>query len=332
MEEIILTGIKPTGKIHIGNYFGAVKPAIDLAKQQNAKAMFFIADYHALNYLKDKNKFSEYTFDLAATWLACGLDESNLFFYRQSDIPEIFEINWILSNVTPKGLMNRAHAYKSLAEENIKNGKEVDDGINMGLFNYPILMAADILSMKAKFVPVGEDQKQHVEITREIARIFNNLYGETFILPEEKINKNVGLVLGLDGRKMSKSYNNTIELFCSEEELRKKINKIVTDSSNPNDPKNTDCLIFKIFSLFANDNQRKEMEKRFKEGISWGDVKKITFQTANDYIKPMREKYMFYKNNPNKVEEILRKGCEEARNIAKIILNKVRQNIGKYNF
>ena len=206
MNETILTGIKPTGKLHIGNYFGAIKPALELAKERQGSTMFFIADYHALNFLKDREKFKEYTYDVAATWLACGLDDENLVFYRQSDVPEIFELNWILSNITPKGLMNRAHAYKAIVENNLSEGKESDDGVNMGLYNYPILMTADILAMNSTYVPVGDDQKQHVEIAREIARIFNNTYGETFILPKEIISKNVGTIPGLDGRKMSKSY------------------------------------------------------------------------------------------------------------------------------
>ena len=332
MNDTILTGIKPTGKLHIGNYFGAIKPALELAKERNGDTMFFIADYHALNFLKDKEKFREYTYDAAATWLACGLDEGNFVFYRQSDVPEIFELNWILSNVTPKGLMNRAHAYKAVVENNLQDGKECDDGVNMGLYNYPILMTADILAMNSTHVPVGDDQKQHVEIAREIARIFNKTYGETFVLPKEMISKNVGTIPGLDGRKMSKSYNNTITLFCDEQELKKKINKIVTDSSLPDEPKSTDCYIFKIYSLFANQSQIDEMKNRFEQGISWGEVKKETFELANSYLRDMREKYNYYLAHPEIIESFLEKGAIFARKKASEVLKKVRENIGKTNF
>lgn len=329
MENIILTGIKPTGIVHIGNYFGAIKPALELIKEKEGKAMFFLADYHALNYMKDPKLFNTYVYDLAATWLACGLDEEDVVFYRQSDVSEIFELNWILSNITPKGLMNRAHAYKAVVEASVQEGLEPDAKVNMGLFNYPILMAADILAMGSTHVPVGEDQKQHVEITREIARMFNKTYGQTFVLPEVEIKKTVGNLPGLDGRKMSKSYNNTIPLFCNENELRKKINRIVTDSSLPTEPKSTDCLIFKIFSLFANETEQKAMAEKFANGISWGEAKKETFEVANAYLKDMREKYLYYISNKDKIEEILKKGAEKAREIASRILKDVRQKIGK---
>lgn len=329
MNNIILTGIKPTGKLHIGNYFGAIKPGIELVDKLGGQALFFIADYHALNTIKDKNLFKEYTYDVAATWLACGLDKKDIIFYRQSDIPEIFELNWMLSNITPKGLMNRAHAYKASVDENLKNNEDADVGINMGLYNYPILMAADILTMQTKLVPVGEDQKQHVEIAREIARIFNNTYENCLTLPEVEIKKGVGTIPGLDGRKMSKSYNNTIILFSDENTLKKQINKIVTDSSDPDAPKSIDCYLFRIFELFANKDQVEEMKKQFKKGISWGEVKKKVFEMANNYLKPMREKYNFYLSNKDKIDEILKQGAERARKIAQETLIKVRKCIGK---
>lgn len=329
MNNIILTGIKPTGKLHIGNYFGAIKPGIELVDKLGGQALFFIADYHALNTIKNKTLFKEYSYDAAATWLACGLDKKDIIFYRQSDIPEIFELNWILSNSTPKGLMNRAHAYKAAIDENIKNGEDTDAGINMGLYNYPILMAADILTMQTKLVPVGEDQKQHVEIAREIARIFNNTYENCLVIPEVKIKQGVGTIPGLDGRKMSKSYNNTIALFSDENTLKKQINRIVTDSSDPNAPKSTDCYLFRIFELFANKEQIEEMKTQFKKGISWGEVKKKVFEIANSYLKPMREKYNYYLSNKEKIDEILQQGAERARKIAKETLIKVRKCIGK---
>lgn len=329
MENTILTGIKPTGKLHIGNYFGAIKPGIELVDDLKGKALFFIADYHALNFLKDKDLFNEYTYDAAATWLACGLDQKNVIFYRQSDVPEIFELNWILSNVTPKGLMNRAHAYKAMVDENIKNNEDPDSKVNMGLYNYPILMAADILAMQTNLVPIGEDQKQHVEIAREIGRIFNNTYGECFTLPNEIIKEGVGLIPGLDGRKMSKSYKNTITLFSDENALKKQINKIVTDSTLPGEPKSTNCYIFRIYELFASKKQIQEMKKKFEKGISWGEVKKELFEVANQYLAPMREKYNYYLSHKEKIEEILEDGAQKARKIACETLKKIRINIGK---
>lgn len=331
MNKRILTGIKPTGKLHIGNYFGAIKPGLELVDNMNAEALLFIADYHALNFIRDAKKFADYTYDIAATWLACGLDERDVVFYRQSDVPEIFELNWILSNITPKGLMNRAHGYKASVEENLNKSLEQDAGINMGLYNYPILMAADILAMKSEFVPVGEDQKQHIEIAREIARVFNHVYGECFILPNEIIKDGLGTIPGFDGRKMSKSYNNTITLFSDEKTLKKQINKIVTDSSSPDSPKSTDCFIFKIYQLFANKEQVEEMKNKFAKGISWGEVKKITFEIANKYIAPMREKYFYYLNNRNEIEKILENGAKKARRIAQQTLKDVRIRIGKTN-
>ena len=244
-------------------------------------------------------------------------------------MPEIFELNWILSNITPKGLMNRAHGYKAAVEENLKNNIEQDAGINMGFYNYPILMAADILSMQTELVPVGADQKQHIEITKEIARIFNYTYGEGFISPEEVIKKDVGSVPGLDGRKMSKSYNNTITLFSDEKTLQKQINKIITDSSAPDEPKSTDCFLFKVYELFADEKQIAEMKKKFEKGISWGEVKKSTFEIANKQISPMREKYNYYLNNPDKIDEILIQGAKKAREIAQKTLESVRLKIGK---
>ncbi|MDD4110965.1 MAG: tryptophan--tRNA ligase [Clostridia bacterium] len=329
MKKIILTGIKPTGTMHLGNYFGAIKPALELIDKLEGQALFFVADYHALNTVKNKETFRENFYDLAATWLACGLDKKNVIFYRQSDIPEIFELNWILSNVTPKGLMNRAHAYKATVDENLKNGEEQDSGINMGLYNYPILMAADILAMQTDIVPVGEDQKQHVEIAREIARIFDNTYGECLTLPNLFIKEGVGTIPGIDGRKMSKSYNNVIPLFSDENTLKKCINKIVTDSSLQTDPKPVDCYLFKIYELFASQKQIDFMKKRFAQGISWGEVKKEVFEVANDYLKEMREKYNYYLNNRKKIDEILVEGSEKARKIAGETLKIVRERIGK---
>ena len=215
MKQIILTGVKPTGTPHIGNYLGAIKQAIDLSKNDEYSTYYFIADYHALNSLKTREEMRRYTKEVACTWLACGLDPEKVVFYRQSEIHETTELCWILMNVTPKGLMDRAHAYKACVQANVENGKDADDGVNMGLYNYPILMAADILLFNTKFVPVGLDQKQHCEMARDIAKYFNKKYGYTFVVPQEKIQEKTATLLGLDGRKMSKSYGNQIPLFCS---------------------------------------------------------------------------------------------------------------------
>lgn len=221
MKKTILTGIKPTGQVHLGNYMGAIKPALKLAQVQEYQAAYFVADYHALTKTHDAEEFRQLSYGIAATWLALGLDPEKAIFYRQSDVPEIFELNWVLSCFSPKGLMNRAHAYKSMVDSNQGSGKDADLGVNMGLFNYPILMAADILMFKTNIVPVGKDQIQHVEIVRDIAEHFNNNYGKTFILPEYQIQEDTAVLPGLDGRKMSKSYNNTIPLFTEQKNSKK---------------------------------------------------------------------------------------------------------------
>ena len=279
----VLTGIKPTGYAHLGNYFGAIKPAIELSKDENYECFYFIADYHALTTLKTKDEMKEYFYNIACTWLACGLDPNRVIFYRQSDIKEVFEINWILCNVTPKGLMNRAHAYKAIVENNEQNNLDRDANVNMGLYNYPILMASDILSFGADLVPVGLDQKQHIEIARDIAMAFNKKYQEVFNIPDCYIQENNNTLVGLDGRKMSKSYNNTIQLFTDEKELKKKINKIVTDSKLPGEPKDVNCTINKLYKLFVDENRAKDFEQKLKDGLSWGEAKNMLFEVANNY-------------------------------------------------
>lgn len=322
----VITGIKPTGNLHIGNYFGAMKPLFEMSKEY--QTLFFIADYHALNYIKSAQELKDYTLKLAASYLACGLDPEKIIFFRQSDIPEVFELNWIISNVTPKGLLNRAHAYKAIVEENTQNGVDKDSGVNMGLYNYPILMAADILLYNIKYVPVGLDQKQHCEIARDIAQMFNSRYGETFVLPEPKIDKEIAVIPGLDGRKMSKSYNNTIELFCDEKTLQKTVNKIVTDSRLPGEPKDEDNSLARLYKLFATKEDYKDFAKELKEGLAWGEAKKKLFELMNNYIKPMRDKYNYYLTNPKEIEKILSLGAQKAREIAKETILKVRKKIG----
>lgn len=328
MKKIILTGIKPTGTPHIGNYFGAIKQAIEKSNNEELESFYFIADYHSLNSLKTKDELKQYTKELACTWLACGLDPNKVMFYRQSRIPEITELCWILMNVTPKGLINRAHAYKAKVQANLDINQDADEGINMGLYNYPILMAADILMFNTSFVPVGLDQKQHVEMARDIAKYFNNKYGKVFTIPEEVIEENTATLVGLDGRKMSKSYGNTIKLFCSSSELQKTINRVVTDSRLPGEPKDLDCTIYKLYELFASKEEAKEFGDKLLAGLSWGEAKKELFMVMDKFLSPMREKYDYYYNNFNEVEKMLESCEEKVRVIAKETLLKVRKLVG----
>lgn len=328
MKQIALTGIKPTGELHLGNYFGAIKPAIEMNETEDFDNYYFIADHHALNSLKDRNEMINYTRQLACGWLACGLDKQNIKFYRQSRIPEVMELCWILMNVTPKGLMDRAHAYKACVQANAELGKDADDGVNMGLYNYPILMAADILLCNAKFVPVGSDQKQHVEMARDIAKYFNKKYGSCLVVPQEKIKENVAVLEGLDGRKMSKSYGNQIPLFCDETKLKKLIMSIKTDSSLPNEPKSTNCTVFNYYKLVASAKETELMAKRFAEGISWAEAKTMLFEAMNNYLKPMREKYNYYMEHYDEVEKILEQSEEKVRKVAKDTLTRVRIAVG----
>lgn len=328
MNKVALTGIKPTGIPHIGNYFGAIKPAIELANNPELDCYYFIADYHALNYIKTKDELISLTREVACTWLACGLDPNKIVLYKQSDLPQVTELNWLLCNVTSKGLMNRAHAYKALVEKSLSNGDDPDALVNMGLFNYPILMAADILLFNTKFVPVGQDQKQHVEMARDIAKAFNKRYGFTFVVPTDLITKGVETISGLDGRKMSKSYNNTIPLFCSETQLKKYIAGIKTDSSAPLEPKSTDSAVFNLYKLFATKEQEEQFAQKFATGISWADAKAELFSVVNNYLSPMREKYNYYMQNYHIVEQILRDGASRARVVADETIKRVRENMG----
>ncbi len=328
MKPIYLTGIKPTGTPHIGNYFGAIKQAIEFSNNPEIESYYFIADYHALNSLKSKDEMQTYFKELACTWLACGLDPKKVVFYRQSQIPETTELCWILNNVTPKGLMNRAHAYKACIEANVAAGKDTDDGVNMGLYNYPILMAADILLFNTKFVPVGADQKQHVEMARDIAKAFNKKYGYTLVVPTEVIKESVATIPGLDGRKMSKSYGNQVPLFCDETALKKFIMSIKTDSSLPTEPKSTDCTLFDYFKLFASESELEEMKNRFATGIGWAEAKTKLFEVANNYLMPMRDKYNYYMEHFDEVIKILEDGEAKARAIAKETIKRVRDAVG----
>lgn len=328
MKKRILTGIKPTGYAHLGNYFGAIKPAIELSKNEEFECYYFIADYHALTTLENKEEMQEYFYNIACTWLACGLDPEKVVFYRQSDIKEDFELNWILANVTPKGLMNRAHAYKAMVEKNESEGVDRDDGVNMGLYNYPILMAADILLFDTDLVPVGLDQKQHIEIARDIAHNFNVKYGKSLKEPKEYIDDDNKTLVGLDGRKMSKSYNNTIRLFTDEKTLKKSIMRIVTDSRLPGEAKDKDCTVNKLFKLFVDKEEAEKFENELLAGLAWGEAKNRLFEVANRYIAPMREKFLYYMNHKDEVDKILDAGALKAEKVAKEVLYRVRKAIG----
>ncbi|WP_201713945.1 tryptophan--tRNA ligase [Rossellomorea arthrocnemi] len=332
MNKQVLTGIKPTGRIHLGNYIGAIKPALQLAEKQSCDTAYFVADYHGLTKIHDKQEMKELSYGVAAAWLALGLNPDRAIFYRQSDVPEIFELSWILACYAPKGLMNRAHAYKSLVEENKESGKEVDAGVNMGLFTYPILMAADILLFQTEIVPVGKDQIQHVEIARDIAENFNKQYGEIFVIPEYVIQEETAVLPGLDGRKMSKSYNNTIPLFEEPKKLQKLINKIKTDSSPPEEPKDPDSsVIFALYKEFATSGQIKEMRRRFQAGIGWGEAKKELFQVMNSFVEEPRNRYNELMSNPEDIDFILDKGAERARNKILPFMREIKENIGLYH-
>ena len=329
-QEIYLTGITTTGTPHIGNYVGAIRPGIAASKDPHKKNFYFLADYHALAKNEDPDKISQSTLEIAAAWMALGLDTDHATFYRQSDLPEIPELTWVLTSMTAKGLMNRAHSYKAVVQANVEGGdKDPDKGITMALYSYPILMAADILMFKATKVPVGRDQKQHVEMARDIAQRFNHHYGDVLVLPEPVIDEHTGVLSGLDGRKMSKSYNNTIPLFAPEKSLRKLIMKIKTNSLEPGEPKDTEgSTIFDVYKAFATPAETAEVEKLYAEGIAWGQMKKKLFEYINDHIKPAREEYERLIADPAIVEAELRKGAEKAREISAPYMAQIRKAVG----
>lgn len=329
-KSIVLTGITTTGTPHLGNYAGAIRPAIAASKDDDVRPFYFLADYHALIKCNEPDRVKQSSREIAATWLALGLDTSNAVFYRQSDVPEILELTWMLTCVTAKGLMNRAHAYKAAVAENEEaGGVDPDKGITMGLFSYPILMAADILMFNAHKVPVGKDQIQHIEMARDIAGRFNHLYGEHFVLPEAVVDDNAATLLGMDGRKMSKSYNNTIPLFETEKKLRKLINKIKTNSQEPGEPKDpSGCTLFAIYQAFSNQHEVEEIRQRYAEGIGWGEMKKILFEKINDEISPARERYEALMQAPEHIEEQLQEGAKKAREISAPFIATLREAVG----
>ena len=325
----ILTGITTSGSPHLGNYVGAIKPSLEKIKESK-KSFLFLADYHSLIKQQDPLLTHKSSLEIASAWLACGLNPKETCFYRQSKIPQIMELNWILSNATSKGLLNRAHAYKAAQDLNSKKKvKDLDKGITAGLFNYPVLMAADILIFHADTVPVGSDQKQHIEMTRDIAARFNYLYGETFKIPEAYISKNIPLLLGTDGRKMSKSYKNSIELFSEEKALKKSLNQIVTDSLMPGEPKETkNSVLYNYFQAFATETYLKEVNIMFSNGKGWGELKSDLFNLINTELKDSREKYFYFLNNADEVEDILKEGEIQASLLAEKKLIDVRNKIG----
>lgn len=329
-KSTILTGITTTGTPHLGNYVGAIRPAIEASKDANADPFYFLADYHALIKCNDPKKVRHSSLEIAATWLALGLDTDNATFYRQSDVPEIMELTWMLTCVTSKGLMNRSHAYKAVVADNESTtNTDPDKGITMGLFSYPVLMAADILMFNAHKVPVGKDQIQHIEMARDIAARFNHIYGHHFTLPEAVVGDNAATLLGLDGRKMSKSYQNTIPLFSPEKKLKKLINKIKTNSLEPGEPKETtDCTLFSTYQAFANENEVTDIREQYKAGIAWGEMKKVLFEKINEHITPARERYDALIQDSEYIEQQLQKGAEKARAISTPFLLELRQAVG----
>ena len=324
-EQIVLTGIKPTGTPHMGNYIGALHPLIEMAKTR--KTFVFIADLHALNIIHDPNQIRQHTYEIAAILLALGLNLENATLFRQSDIVQVSQLSTMLMNVTPKGLMNRAHSYKAAVEKNMASGADVDAGVNMGLYTYPILMAADILLYNTDVVPVGADQKQHVEFARDIAGYFNHTYGETFKLPEPVISADAGIIPGLDGRKMSKSYDNIIPLFAPESELKKKIMRIITDSKLPDEPKNPDeSTIFQLYRQFANADEIADMRARFERGgMGYGDAKRILFEKINSVLSGPRAEYERLMSNTSELDNVLASGAARARAVAEKTYERVHR-------
>ena len=325
----VLTGITTTGTPHLGNYVGAIRPAIAASQDDSVDSFYFLADYHALIKSEDPERVRQSSKEIAATWLALGLDTERSVFYRQSDVPEILELTWVLNCQAAKGLMNRAHAYKAAVQANQEAGEDPDFGITMGLFSYPVLMAADILMFSAREIPVGRDQIQHVEMARDIAQRFNHRFGELFTLPEAVVDDSVAVLQGLDGRKMSKSYNNTIPLFETEKKLQKSINRIKTNLLEPGEPKDPeDSTVFQVWEAFATAEQVAEMRQSFADGIAWGEAKKQLFALVNDELAPARERYNALMQDPGHIETELLRGAEKAREVAGQLMAKIRDAVG----
>jgi tryptophanyl-tRNA synthetase len=329
-SQTILTGITTTGTPHLGNYAGAIRPAIAASRSEDIRSFYFLADYHAMIKCQEPKKLHQSALEVAATWLALGLDTDKSTFYRQSDIPEILELTWILTCMTAKGLMNRSHAYKAAVADNEEQARrDPEKGISMGLYCYPILMAADILMFKANKVPVGKDQIQHLEMTRDIAGKFNHVFSNLLVLPEAVTDDSSAVLVGLDGRKMSKSYNNTIPLFAPEKKLRKLIMRIKTNSLPPEAPKDPEnCTLFAIYRAFSPPEAVKAMAERYRSGIPWGTMKQELFELLNDHLSPYRQRYQELLADPQYVNQVLADGARKAREFSVPYLEEIRQAVG----
>ncbi|MDM0046023.1 tryptophan--tRNA ligase [Variovorax dokdonensis] len=324
-----LTGITTTGTPHLGNYVGSVRPSVAASRRTDVQSFYFLADYHALIKCDEPSRIQRSTMEIAATWMACGLDPERVTFYRQSDIPEIPELTWMLTCVSAKGMLNRAHAYKAAVDKNVARGEDPDGDVSAGLFMYPVLMAADIVMFNAHKVPVGRDQAQHLEMTRDIAQRFNHLYGEHFTLPEAEIDDAVALLPGLDGRKMSKSYDNTIPLFTPRAQLQKLIAGILTDSRAPGEPKDTEgSALFQIYQAFASADETETLRRAYAEGIAWGDAKQLLFERIDREIAPLREHYEALMADPAQIERTLLAGAEKARAQSRPFMARLRHAVG----
>ncbi|MFK7891966.1 MAG: tryptophan--tRNA ligase [Granulosicoccus sp.] len=329
-EQTWLTGITTSGTPHLGNYVGAIRPAVEASRNRERKGFYFLADYHALIKNQDPALLRRSSLEISAAWLALGLDTDHAVFYRQSDIPEIPELTWMLTCLTAKGLMNRAHAYKAVVQENVEtDAADPDKGISMGLFSYPILMAADILMFKATHVPVGRDQIQHLEMARDIAQRFNHHYGDLLTMPEVVVEERASVLAGLDGRKMSKSYGNTIPLFDSSKALRKSIMKIKTNSLEPGEPKDpAGNTVFDIFRAFATDEQTADFRQAYLDGIAWGEAKQQLFEMIDSVLAEPRARYMELMADPSIVDAELQRGAERAREQSRPYLAELRKAVG----
>ena len=328
----VLTGITPSGTPHLGNYVGSIRHSVRQSVAPGVESFFFLADYHALIKVQEPALIQRSTLEIAASWLACGLDPERVTFYRQSDVVEIPELTWFLTCVTGKGVLNRAHAYKAQLDKNIAKGEDPDADVTAGLFMYPVLMGADILMFNAHKVPVGRDQVQHIEMARDMAQRFNHQYGEHFTLPEAEIDDAVATLPGLDGRKMSKSYGNTIAMFAPRAQLQKQIASIVTDSRAPGEPKDTEgSALFQIYQAFATADETEALRKAYAEGIGWGDAKQMLFERIDLEVAPLRARYEALMNDPAEIERILLIGAEKARKLARPFMAELRHAVGLRN-